>query len=282
MYTLIVENEQGEQLELTHNNNYDVLEVVGTNPPPAAINTVNIAGIDGSRFNSSRIEQRNLVISLNIKPPIEINRITLYKFIRVKRYIKVYYKNESRDVYIEGYVESFENNPWTPLQQPQISIICPEPFWLSTTETNISFSKTNKLFEFPFSIPAAGIEFSTIEKLSNTTFDAGGTATGAIIQFYATGNQITNPKFHNFTTGEFFGLNFEMQINDLITINTNQGKKSVTLLRDGVTTNILSSRMSGSSWLMFVPGENTIGYSSDSGQQNLNVSLTMTQKFEGV
>lgn len=282
MYTLIVENEQGEQLELTHNENYDVIEVIGLNPPTAAINTAIVAGFDGSRFNSSRIEQRNIVITLNIRSHIETNRLALYKYFRVKRYIKVYYKNGSRDVYIEGYVESFENNLFGMTQQPQISIICPNPFWKSVNETQVDFSDLLPLFEFPFSITSAGIEFSRINKLTTAYINAGDVATGAIIQFYATADQILNPTFYNLTTGEYFGLNFDMEAGDVITINTQQGEKSVTLLRNAIKTNILSTRKSGSSWIEFEPGTNEISYEADEGQTNLNVTVTAVQKYEGV
>lgn len=282
MYHLIVENEKGDQLELTNNRNYDVLEVTGTNPPTAAINTVNVAGLDGSRFNSSRVEQRNIVITLNIQHPIEANRLALYNFFRVKRWVKLYYKNSHRDVYIEGYVESFENNPWTQLQQPQISIICPNPFWLSAADITVSFSNSEAAFEFPFSIPAAGIEFSTLSQATSVTVDVGEIETGGIIQFYATTAQILNPKFYNRTTNTFFGLDFDMYQYDLITVNTQQGEKSVTLLRDGVTTNILADRTAGSTWVTFQPGENELSFGSDEGSANLECTLTITQKFEGV
>lgn len=282
MYTLIVENERGEQLELTHNENYDVLEVIGLNPPTAAINTVEIAGIDGARFNSSRIETRNIVITLNIKPHIETNRLALYKYFRVKRYIKVYYKNEHRNVYAEGYVESFENNPFTQLQQPQISIICPNPFWKSTSDITVDFSNLSALFEFPFSIPSEGIEFSRINKITTTYINAGDVETGGIIKFHAMSNQILNPIFYNRTTGKYFGLNFDMYEGDVITVNTQQGEKSVTLLRNGVTTNLLSQRQNGSSWITFEPGVNEISYGADEGQNGLNVTVTAVQKYEGV
>jgi predicted phage tail component-like protein len=282
VYHLIVENEKGEQLELTNNRNYDVLEVTGTNPPVAAINTVNVAGMDGSRFNSSRVEQRNIVITLNIHHPIEANRLTLYSFFRVKRWVKIYYQNSRRKVYIEGYVESFENNPWTQLQQPQISIICPKPFWLATADTTVNFSYSSALFEFPFSIPSGGIEFSRLEQAKSVTVNAGEIETGGIIQFYATTAQILNPKFFNRTTQTFFGLDFDMYQYDLITVNTQQGEKSVTLLRDGVTSNLLADRTEGSTWVTFVPDVNEVSFEADEGAANLEVTVTITQKFEGV
>lgn len=282
MYSLIVENEHGDQLELTNNKNYDVLEVIGTNPPPAVINASIIAGVDGSKFNSSRINQRNLVISLDIKPPIEFNRLALYKYFRCKRYIKIYYVTETRNVFTEGYVETFENNPFTQRQQPQISIICPNAYWRSVKEVGINFSKTISLFEFPFSIPSAGIEFSTVEKLSAAYIDVGEIETGGIITFYAESNQILNPKFHNLTTGEFFGLDIDMEAGDFVTINTQQGEKSVTLLRNGITTNLLSNRTEGSKWITFMPGKNEVSYSADEGQGNLTASIKVLPKYEGV
>lgn len=269
-------------MELTNNENYDVVEVIGTNPPPAAINTINVVGIDGSRFNSSRVQERNIVITLNIKPPIERNRLELYKYFQVKRYIKIYYKTESRDAYIEGYVETFENNPFSMLQQPQISIICPEPYWKSVKNTTTKFSNVIPLFEFPFSISSEGTEFSRLEASPTAIIDVGEAETGAIIEFYAGTDQILNPRFYNQTTNEFFGLNFDMEVGDMIIVNTQQGQKSVKLLREGVTTNILSDRMIGSSWIRFEPGENIISYDADEGAENLSVKVTVVQKYEGV
>lgn len=282
MYHLIVENEAGNKLELTNNRNYDVLSVSGTSPPVATINTVNVVGMDGSRFNSSRVQQRNIVIALNIQHPIEANRLTLYNFFRVKRWVKLYYKNSRRDVYIEGYVESFENNPWSQLQQPQISIICPQPYWLSTSETTVDFSNSKAAFEFPFSIPSEGIEFSTLEQIASKIVNVGEVQTGGIITFFAATDQIINPKFYNRTANTFFGIDFEMNQGDLITVNSMIGQKSVTLLRDGVTTNILSYRTDGSTWLTLEPGENEVSFGSDEGSENLRAALTIVQKFEGV
>lgn len=282
MYTLIVQNPKGEQMHLTGSDKYDVLDVSGLNPSPATINTSSIVGVDGSRYNSSRIEERNIVITLNIKTPIEENRINLYRYFQVKRYVKLYYQNDHRDVYIEGYVETFENNPFTQLQQPQISIICPDPFWKSNSEINVNFSNPLALFEFPFSISTDGIEFSRIEKITTTTIDMGEVASGAVIEFYATSNQILNPKFINLTTNEFFGVNFDMYLGDRIIINTKHGEKSVVLVRDGVTRNIMSDRMDGSKWITFESGVNDISFSADEGQHNLEVTVKAVQRFGGV
>ena len=282
MYELSVENEFGEVLNLTNNPDYDVLSVDGLTPAPANINTTAISGVDGSRFNSARLGERNVVISLNINGEIEENRIALYRYFRVKHPIRVHYKNEHLDVFIDGYIETFENNLFGMLQQPQISILCPDPYWKSTSDTDVSFDTVTDLFEFPFSIESTGIAFSELSSTPITYFNAGNVATGAIITFIALSDGVKNPVFYNRTNGTFFGLSFTMQNGDTITINTQQGSKAVTLLRGGVKTSIVNDRMAGSTWLVFEPGENEIAYSADEGATSLRVALETTQKFEGV
>ena len=156
---MIVENEKGEQLQLTNNPDYDVLSVEGTNPPKADINTVKTSGSDGSKFNSSRLSERNLVITLNICQPIEENRINLYKYFRVKHKVRIYYQIGSRNAYIDGRVESFENSPFTQLQQPQISVICPEPYWKELDELIVNFSNTINLLVFRFLLKVRALNF---------------------------------------------------------------------------------------------------------------------------
>lgn len=282
MYHLIVENEKGERLELTNNRNYDVLEVLGTSPAKANINTVKVSGFDGARFNSSAVETRNIVITLNIKHPIEQNRIALYDFFRTKRFVRIYYRNDRRDVYIDGYVESFENNPWTALQQPQISIICPNPFWLASSDTTVNFSQSIALFEFPFSIPAEGIEFSRFQTTATASVDVGEIETGGVIQFYAYSGAVQNPVFYNLTAQESFCVTYSMQQGDLITIDTRQGQKAVTLLRSGVKSNLLAYRTAESKWITFHPNENLLSVDAEEGAEHLACFLTLTRKYEGV
>lgn len=287
MYSLSVRNDKGELLTLTNNPDFSILDVSGTNPPVGTINTVNIAGFDGSRFNSARAEPRNIVILLNIHPPMEENRLKLYKFFRIKQPVRVFMKNAHRDVYIDGYVETVENNPWTQLQQPQISIICPQPYWKNAKETVVNFSYSTPLFEFPFAIPAEGIEFSTREMAAVATVDVGEIDTGGIIELTAAYGNVKNPIFYNRTTQEFFGVTVDMVQGDKVIINTLRGQKSVKLVHNGTETNLIANRTDGSTWLQFVAGENEISYSADVVEQeptadNLLVRFIVTRLFEGV
>lgn len=282
MYTLIVENEYGEKLNLTECGICDVLKVTGLNPPPATINTKPIVGVDGSKFNSSRLQERNITILLNIKYPIESNRQFLYRYFRSKRWCRLYYKNDSRDVYIDGYTESFENDQFTNLQKPLISVICPKSFFKNVSDNYIEFSSVVSSFEFPFSIAKEGVELGVIEKSTTKIIDGGEVESGGVFSFVAATDRILNPVIYNRTTQKYFGLNFDMNAGDKITINTNQGEKSVTLLRNGVESNIIRAMQEGSSWIQFIPGKNEISYSADEGADSLIVNITNTFQYEGV
>lgn len=282
MYTLKVENQKGDVLDLTGDPLYDVLKIDGLNPPSASINFSSMANFDGSLYNSAQLGNRNIVLTIKIYNPVETNRINLYKYFQMKKKIRVYYENNTRSVYVDGYVETFENNYFTINQTVQISIICPNPFWKENDITKIEFSKTIDLFEFPFAIPAEGIEFSRIETLTTEYINAGDIEIGTIIELHATTDQILNPKFYNRTTQEFFGVNFDMTEGDVIRINTQRGEKSVVLIRDGVETNIINNMMQGSTWIQLIPGINEISYECDEGATNLNVTVTAVKCYEGV
>jgi predicted phage tail component-like protein len=282
VFELSVKNEYGDVLALTGNPDYDVLSVSGLNPAPAEINTTPVSGIDGTRYNSARIGQRNIVICLNINGDIEDRRIELYRYFRVKHTARVYYKNEHADVYIDGYIETFENDFFTILQQPQISIICPDPYFKSMSDTEIDFENVTALFTFPFAIAAEGIPFSSLNEISSRYFNAGNVETGGIITFTALADGVKNPIFYNNTNSTFFGVDITMQSGDVIEINTQRGEKSVKLTRSGVTTSIVGDRTSGSTWIVFEPGENEISFGADVSASSLRCTLSCVQRFEGV
>lgn len=282
MFTISVENHHGEILNLSESPMYDVLRIDGLSPPPATLNFSQMANFDGGKYNSGQLEMRNLVLTVKIYPDIETNRINLYKYFPSKKTVRIYYQNETRDVYIDGMIETVEIDPFTINETAQISILCPDPYWKERDESRLNFSNVISLFEFPFSIPEEGIEFSRLQKLTTAFFNNGEIETGFTIEFQATSSQILNPKFINRTTQEFFGLNVDMAEGDIIRINTRRGEKSVKLIRDGIETSIIGDRQSGSSWIQMAPGRNELSYECDNGSEYLIVSVYTHVLYGGV
>lgn len=282
MFTIRVENARGDVLDFVQNPAYDVLKVDGLPPPSATLNFSQMANFDGARFNSAQLPARNLVFTIKIYEPVEKNRISLYKYFPLKKSVRIYYENDTRSVFIDGYVETCEPNLFTMNETAQVSIICPDPYWKEQTETVLNFSNVISLFEFPFSIEEEGIEFSRINHLTTAIFENGEVESGMTIEFIANANQILNPRFINRTTGEYIGLNVDMNEGDIIRINTRRGEKSIVLIRDGTQTNILNSRQSQSTFVQLVEGQNELSYECDHGAENLTVRVSAYRLFGGV
>ena len=152
MFTLIAENKYGQQLELTHNDAYVITEIDGLDPPDATINTSKNANADGSVYNSSYINDRQIIITMAINYPAEENRINLYQYFKTKMPITLYYQNDSRDVYIQGYVQNMQIGFFDKKQIAQITILCPKPLFNDVNDDTSKLSQIADLFEFPFSI----------------------------------------------------------------------------------------------------------------------------------
>lgn len=282
MFTLIAENQYQEQLELTHNPAYTITDIDGIDPPDANINTTHNAGADGSEFNSAYVNDRQITITLVVNAPAEVNRINLYKYFKSKFPVTLYYTNATREVFINGYVQNISVGYFDKKQTVQIVIFCPKPYFNGVTDSVQEFASVESLFEFPFSIAEAGIPFSElIVGLEKSIINNGDVTTGVIINIQATG-QVVNPKIYNVETRESLILNTTLQRGDLVTINTRQAEKAITLLRNGVTTNLIGSLAQGSTWFALAPGDNVFTITADGLPENMLVTFTITDQFEGV
>lgn len=267
MFVCKVENTKNKILELTQNESeYQVVSIEGLNPPNAQINTSKIAGLDGSKFNSSSLNERNLVITIKLNGNIEQNRINFYSFFRSKEWIKFYYKNDSREVYIEGYVESVACGLFTNNETMQISILCPNPYFKGMDEIIDDISKSIAAFEFPFAIDVTDpIEFSTIDTSKITRVDNDSESeTGVIIDIDVLGN-CNKIQLNNISTGEIFTLNYEFLESDKITIDTNKGSKSVSLIRNATKINLFGALVKNSTFFQLNIGDNYFSYLVDNG-----------------
>lgn len=282
MYTLTVKNNRGEMLTLSNNPAYCVYKITGLTPPQATINASVNTTSDGSRVNNVRLENRNIVIYTTIEGDCEKNRLNLYKYFPVKREITLYFSHGSREVHIEGVVELIECDIFASKQIAQISIICPKPYFKAAETLVNSFGDVASRFEFPFSIPKAGIEFSTsTANQRKSIINTGDVDTGVIIELFAIGT-VANPVVYNvFTNGKIM-LNCTMAASDKIVINTNVGEKSITLIRNGVSTNAMGYMSPDSEWFVITNGDNVFTYDADSGTANLQITFRTSLLYSGV
>ena len=303
MFEARIENTKGNILTLTdREGDFQVVGITGLNPPNAQINMSTMAGVDGAKYNSSKLNPRNIVITLKLNgsgATVESNRQILYTYFPTKEYCKFYYKNNYRDVYIECYVENFEVNLFQNGQLAQISLICPQPYFKAMQEIIDDISKIVSAFKFPFSFGGTGatnpsidtvqgtdfaIAFSQIEtdKITNVYNDSE-SETGVIIQININ-DSVNVIQIQNIRTGELMILNYNFIENDQVIINTNKGQKSVSLLRNGITTNIFSSIRRGSTFFQLQIGDNLFSYIADDGTSDslINVVFKHYTVYRGV
>lgn len=282
MYSLNVTNNRGEALSLTTNDNYTVYRIEGLTPPQATINSSVNATTDGSNVNSVRVNNRNLVLYMTINGDVEANRINLYKYFPIKKTVKLYFKNGSREVYIEGVVELIECDIFSQRQMAQVSIICPKPYFKGVENFVSYFSDISNLFEFPFAIAESGVEISAItNNIRKSIINSGDIETGAVIELFALGT-VVNPIIYDVLKQTHFKLNMTLQASDTVVINTNVGEKSVTLIRNGISTNAMGYMAQDNDWFVLESGDNIFTYDCDSGNTNLQITFTTSILYGGV
>lgn len=280
MYTLSVENYRGERLQLVPNNNY-IVELEGLTDFEVAINTTIAGNSSGSVYNSSRTEEREIPLSIMPRGDVEKNRIALYRYFVAEKPVKIFYKNGSRDVFIEGRVQKFGGSLFSDKETLDLSVLCPQPYWQSVSEIVTDISDVLPAFSFPFAIEADGIPFSEIEKgLDKVVVNNGDVESGIIIEMQADG-EVINPIIYD-AYGGSFALNYTMQAGDLITINTYKGQKSVKLLRDGKETYLFKYVAGMPTWFLLEPGDNTFTHSTESGSEFLQIRYRFFNLYEGV
>ena len=95
-YTLILENEAGQKIDLSKTaNRYMFSKIKGLDPPTGTISTSNYAGMNGSYLNNAFIEKRNIVITFQMRGfDVELRRHELYRVVKPSRYIKIYYSTK--------------------------------------------------------------------------------------------------------------------------------------------------------------------------------------------
>jgi phage-related protein len=284
MFSLKIQNAKNEIFELTHDSqNYYVIDVQGLAPPKTAINTSVSGTIDGSFFNSARVEQRNIVITLVFNGDIEANRQRLYNIFSTKQPCKIYFKNKNRDVTIDGYVEAFECNLFAQREQAQISLICPRPYFEDLEIIYTELAQIVRMFEFPFSISAADpVPMSEIQSYPLCTINNNGDVECGVIMSIDFTDSANGFKIYNVTTQKKIGFDFVFADGDNLVINTKSGNMGATLTRAGQTINLLNYFADGSEWIKLALGDNDFTFTATSGASGIRIVFANAALYGGV
>lgn len=284
MYKAQVENVNGNRIELTgHEEQYQVVSISGISPGNAQINTSTIVGLDGAKFNSSKMNTREIGIIIRLNGDVEENRNLLYQYVPAKEKCTFYYKNDRLDVMIEGYVQSVEVDLFSVSELMQITILCPGYYFRSIEEIEKDISKRSPAFEFPFSINYdEPVIISELTPSLVTNVENPASETGAEIEILFN-QDAEGIRVQNAGTGEYISLVYNFLPNDRVVIDTNKGQKSVSMLRNGVIYNIFTAVQSGSTFLQLRSGQNPMTYLVEGGNDGAaDVKFKFYTKYRGV
>ena len=253
-------NEKNQQLDFAGNKNYALISVTGILPPKANVNASNLATMDGSVVNGSRLGNRNVVLTILPQGKIEANRVALYTYFKAKKQVRLYFTTGSRSVYIDGWVESVSGDLFSIKEKIQVSVICPDPWFKAVNAVTANFDAVTH---------EAGINNASDDE---TGFTAEFTASGAVSDIV----------LENETTGKTFTLNYDFGNGEKVILNTRRGEKSVKLVSGGTETNLLNHVDVSSEWFPLAMGANVLSFSCTSGGANLSAKLTLQPIYEGV
>lgn len=294
---ITVTNHIGESLEMEltspEKSGLAVLSVDGLGPGKADINITDIA--DGAVFNSARLNTRDITLKLRyIGINIEAIRQKTYKYFPMKKLVKLTVETDNRRAYVCGYVGKNEPDIFSKKSGCSILITCPDPFYYSLDDLETVFSGVVPLFEFPFennSLIEPLLEMGNIvtKQYEVVTYE-GESEIGVTIIIHSLGT-VGTIKIHNIDTRQSIEISEEklkaitgsgIVANDTITICSLQGQKSITLLRNGVETNILNCLGRNIEWFKLRKGDNIFAYTAEEGASNLQFKVVSKIIYEGV
>lgn len=285
MYELTLENESNKQIVFNQlGGRFTITETTGLSPAKATVNTSSAALLDGEKFNSSKVNMRSINLAFAIEKDAERSRLMAYEVIQPKQPLRIYYKSLYLDVFIDGYVESFNITHFAKKQIGTVSILCPFPYFKGAQEVVNELAAIHSMFHFPFASTAEPqLLFGYIDPLTQIVVENDGMIeTGLTFELYARG-PVSNPKIYDHETGEYIELNMSLVAGDLVTITTDRGHKTITLLREGVKSNIFNNFTATSTWLMLKPGGSAFVYEVGTGLiSNLLVTISHYDLYGGV
>lgn len=299
---IIARNPKNELLTMVLNDPWstgiNVKNVTGVSPIGAEIFITPFGSIDGGIFAGARVPSRNIVLTLgmlNNPSDAEASRMVVYNYFRIKDWVNLLFITDSRTLQITGYVESVEADIFSKSEDVNVSIICVDPWFHSTTNDQIGFSGTMPMFEFEFSNESLTDNLLLFGDISiDTRTDVmyyGDVATGFDISITFMGDDFHNIYIYNMGTRERMNIftdqikaitGANLSVGDELLISTKSGQKTAYLLRNAAFINVISAIDKDADWFKLTKGNNVFAFSADSGVENIVMSFSYQDSYAGI
>lgn len=264
----------GETLNLTlqdQNSSYFVKEILGLDPVNATIASTSFGTVDGAQYVSSRLEARNIVLTLGFNPDYSTTNIAklrtaLYRKMLPKLPVTlIFTSDDAPQVKTLGRIETFESPSFTKDPEARISVLCFDPDFYSTTVTNVNMSSNTN----------AG---------TNDTIVYSGAAPTGFKLFLYPNRSISAVNLYvanSYNEVSYLAFSGPLLANDVVEISTIPGEKGVWLTRSpAAKTSVLYYLGVISSWPRLTPGNNLMRVFTDAPV--IPCKLEYTEKYGGL
>lgn len=245
-----------------------------------AVSTTQNAMIDGATYTGEAIQQRNIVITVQMRRNYQDNRNMLSRVFRNRAQGTLYHIENGQSRKIRYRAESLDIEETGILRAATISLICPNPYFSDGESEQIEMSGWESLFEFPIEITENGFEFGRRKKELVKTVENDSTTSVGITMTILAEDVVANPAIVNVTTQDTLKLICTMLPDDCIVVTTEQGNMDVVLHRGGETINYnYTVDEENENYIQLEPGRNDISYTADTGRDNMSVTFTFENKY---
>lgn len=275
MKVIKCENENGLSAIFTYDHDmteFFLVSLEGVYEIKNAVHTSQNATTDGSSYEGEALEERNIVITANIRRNYGENRDYLSRVFKTGSEGTFYHMEDGRTRKINYRVEMIEIADKGVLRPAVISLKCPDPYFKDDEATHIEMAGWESIWEFPCEIPEEGMEFGRRLKETIKVVDNSSTTSIGIQMTIVAEDVVVNPSIMNVTTGEVLKLLCTMLPRDEIVITTKQGEIDVVLHRGEKEIDYnYTVDEDNEGYIQLETGRNHINYTADSGGDYMNV-----------
>ena len=285
MRRLTYENARGEEVEF-YLSPLLIEGLEGIGEVGADIQSQTAPFQDGDTFIDAQLEPRFIDLSGKIlernKVKIREHRQQIINVCNPKKglgKLRLELDGSTQFIYaIPETVPTFPERSMDVWQDFEINWFCPNPYWRSPNETTKPLVAYTGGFTLPFTLPF------TLGTLGSKTkiYNDGDVPTPVRIEIQG---PTTNPQLFNRTTGTHLRINRTINADEVMYINTEQGRQSIEVEgRDGTSSafGFIDHDSTPLSDFLLELGENEIEHVADAGNRHAEVIIRWNSLYAGV
>ena len=224
-----------------------IKDVDGLDPVKASFVSSSYASMDGSQYQASHREARNLLLKIDLDPDYSTTSVydlrkTLYNYFMPKSEVELrFYLDSGITVNLNGRVETFESPLFVRDPTVTIGLLCFDPDFIDLTPTVVSES--------------------TVDDQTNFTVSYDGTVdTGTLFELAIDRTLSEFTIYHQTPDGTLKTIDFagSFVAGDVLKVSSVRGDKYVILNRGGTDSYVLYTKSPQSGWLELQNGSNLL------------------------